>query len=289
MAICGVALPASLLMAQETNRPSSHDRAIASTRSNDWVNAISSFNEAIQNNPKDPLVYEYRGGAYFAQGHLDRAISDFTKAIQLDPENARFFCHRGTAYRAKREFKQAILDFNEALRLCPTNAGAYMQRAAVYNATGDVDRSIADWNAGLSLNPGNAAARAMRGNEYSRKGEYEKAVSDFGEAIRLDPSNHLGYSGLGWLRATCPKAEFRDGKEAVAEATKACELTAWVNWARIDTLAAAHAEAGDFQKAVGYQKSAIRMKGATKEDRADMQKRLTLYERQQPFREGLEK
>ena len=46
--------------------------------------------------------------------------------------------------------------------------------------------------------------------------------------------------------------------------------------------------AGDFQKAVEYQKRAMNMKCATVEDRANMQIRLALYERQQPFREGLE-
>lgn len=204
----------------------------------------------------------------------------------MDPENARVLCNRGTAYRGKGEFKPAIRDLTDALRLCPTNDFALLQRASVYNVTGDFDRAIADWDAGLSLKPGDAMARAMRGFAYIKKGEYERAVSDYREAIRLDPSNHAAYNSLGWLRATCPKEEIRNGKEAVAEATKACELTGWGDWRTIDTLAAALAEAGDFQKALDYQKRAVSMKEPTEEDRARMRRRLALYERQEPFREG---
>jgi FMN-dependent NADH-azoreductase len=91
---------------------------------------------------------------------------------------------------------------------------------------------------------------------------------------------------LAWLRATCPDASVRRGKEAVDAARRACELAKWKKWYCVGTLGAAYAEAGSFEKAIKYQKQALSMQGVPDKDRIDMRQRLRLYEQQIPFHEG---
>ena len=62
-------------------------------------------------------------------------------------------------------------------------------------------------------------------------------------------------------------------------ATKACELTEWNDSQAIETLAAAYAETGDFDKAIQFQKQAEEMDKKADPDR------LALYEKHQPFRD----
>ena len=85
-----------------------------------------------------------------------------------------------------------------------------------------------------------------------------------------------------WLLATFPDDALRDGKQAVADATKACELSQWRDASYIDTLAAAHAEVRDFAAAVKHEQQALEL--ASAESRAEFESRLALYREHKPFR-----
>ena len=90
---------------------------------------------------------------------------------------------------------------------------------------------------------------------------------------------------MAWLRATCPDAAFRDGKEAVRLARQVCELSGNREGMYLDTLAAAHAEAGDFAAAVKAQELGARRQGLrAKKYGDDAQKRLQLYKDKKPYR-----
>ncbi|NOR66305.1 MAG: hypothetical protein GQ528_03000, partial [Woeseiaceae bacterium] len=127
----------------------------------------------------------------------------------------------------------------------------------------------------------NRAETKMRG------GEFAEAISDFEAAVLVDPVYALAFNALAWLRGTCVVAEFRDGAKAVEEATKASELTNWKKANYVGTLAAAYAEAGDFDSAVKRQKEAIDLlTGEEEELRADFEERLKLYQSGKPYRES---
>jgi serine/threonine-protein kinase len=87
-----------------------------------------------------------------------------------------------------------------------------------------------------------------------------------------------------WATAFEPK--YRDGRRAVEAATRACELTDWKNAGFLDTCAAAHAEAGQFESAVKWQTRAIELE-ADENQKAEYRSRLKLYEARQPHRESL--
>ena len=116
-------------------------------------------------------------------------------------------------------------------------------------------------------------------------GDYEVARQAVDQRLALAPEDATAHNNKAWLLATCPVEEFRDGELAVVHGKKACELTNWEMAAFIDTLAAAHAEKGDFEAAAEWQQKAIDADVGTLFGDG-FQERLALYQSGQPYREG---
>ena len=87
---------------------------------------------------------------------------------------------------------------------------------------------------------------------------------------------------MAWLLATCGDGRIRDGAVAVNFAVRACELMQWASYPYFDTLAAAYAEVGDFDRACEWQVKAL--DAAADDEKPDFQRRLAMYEQHQPFR-----
>jgi RNA polymerase sigma factor (sigma-70 family) len=173
---------------------------------------------------------------------------------------------------------------NQAIQANPQDAEAYIRRGKIYVSMREYDNAIADFSHALQLAPQNIRAYDGRARTYELKTDYPSAIADYESALKVDPNSYLPNNNLSWLLATCPEASFRDGKKAVEYATRACEVTNWgVN--AMDGLAAACAEAGDFENAMKWEKKVLEDPALDQQDISDAQHRLSLYEANQPYRE----
>jgi tetratricopeptide (TPR) repeat protein len=120
----------------------------------------------------------------------------------------------------------------------------------------------------------------------SKLKQYAEAVRDFEEALRLAPSMDWLHREYAFFRATCPESNYRDGKKAVQLAQTAMELAGKdADWEFHAALAAAYAEAGQFDKAVEEQTKALEDKSLDREDRTKMEQWLKLYREKKPYRD----
>jgi TPR repeat protein len=92
-----------------------------------------------------------------------------------------------------------------------------------------------------------------------------------------------GFNGLAWILATSQNPEIRNGPSAIFFAEKAVAATKRKEPKCLDTLAAAYAEVGEFDKAAKTQIEAI-PHVHTKAEKKDYRARLKLYEAKQPYR-----
>lgn len=175
------------------------------------------------------LQYDNFGNDLLNQRKPVEARKYFDAAIRIEPSRWTAHYNRATACRLEKNWKAAISDLNETIRLQPAFFQASWDRALTYESMGDYTAAIKDLNALAKVT-------------YQMGNPYEMALT---------------LNQRGWIRATCSNASFRDGKAAVEDAKKACDLVQWKRAQYIDSLAAAYAEAGDFDSAVRYQQQAI--------------------------------
>ncbi|HET6429056.1 MAG TPA: hypothetical protein VFJ30_11625 [Phycisphaerae bacterium] len=141
--------------------------------------------------------------------------------------------------------------------------------------------TLLDWlNEIVRLNPRRALGYLMRGQAQAQSGNHAQAARDFATAAEVAPDNAMACNNLAWLLATCGDDKVRDGPRAVEFARRACKLTSWKDPNLLDTLAAACAEAGEFDQAVQHQQKAIWLAG---KNAPRFQGRLKLYRQGKPF------
>jgi tetratricopeptide (TPR) repeat protein len=173
------------------------------------------------------------------------------------------FIGQGNQYLNKRDYEKARQYYDAAIAQEPTAVGAVHQPRCCFYASAKWDLALQDLNTVIRLKPGHLIATLLRGEINQHLGNYSRALDDYGRLVSITASSlpltrAWALNAQAWLRATRPEASFRNGKQAIADAKTACTSTSWRESGCIDTLAAAYAEAGDFDAAIQLEHRAIR-------------------------------
>ena len=119
-------------------------------------------------------------------------------------------------------------------------------------------------------------------------GRGDQATLYYRKGLEIDPRYPIDAAREAWHLATDPNRSKRNGALAVLLASHACEATERRQPEMLDVLAAAYAEAGQFQDAASVARQAIAL--ASSSDKSALAERLAfrlkLYERNQAYREA---
>ncbi len=139
----------------------------------------------------------------------------------------------------------------------------------------------------IEVTSNNFVMHSNYGNALLEEGRIEPAIENYNEGLRIKPNYAAAINNLAWILATTEDVRFRNPADAVKLAQRACVLTNHKDAEALDTLAAAYAAAGRFEKATETAEKALELavSAGRKDLAAEIRNRLRLYQAHQPYRQ----
>jgi tetratricopeptide (TPR) repeat protein len=269
-----------------------------------YEEAMERWQTSLRFHADDADVAFDMGVAAAGHGEKERAMASFREVLRLRPERAdarelltALAYDVGVAAAKRGEREKAMACFREVLSLQPDRedvrqrlAGLAMERAAVAEKRGEKQKAVASLYEALSLRGDQVEVRVVLAGLLTEMGAIGPALEQWKAVLDKAPQHVWAANTLAWIFATCPDPRFRNGELAVKFALEAVQLTqdrSAAKLATLDTLAAAYAEAGQFDKAVATVQQALGLP-ALRSDKplaAAMQARLKSYQARKPWRD----
>ncbi|MEQ8696701.1 MAG: tetratricopeptide repeat protein [Bauldia litoralis] len=143
-------------------------------------------------------AHNLRGIAFALSGNMRRALTDFDAALSQNPKNASVYLNRAILAVRQRRFGGAFGDVNKAIAIRPS-AKAYTMRASLQLLARNVGAALRDSDRAIKLDPRHATAWALRGTALLVLGNQQQARQSYNRALRLNPKHQTARRGLAVL------------------------------------------------------------------------------------------
>jgi tetratricopeptide (TPR) repeat protein len=244
--------------------------------------------KVLKAQPTNSMAFYNQGIILQLRKQFDAAASAYEQAVRFDPDNAKAFNNLGMLKAQQGSLEEAADCFRHSLRSAPDYAPAHRNLATILQLQGRIEDAVTHCRAALRLDPDDADTSWQLAGGLHALGRLREAAAQCRETLRLKPDHVPSLNDLAWILATAPDDSLRRPLEAIPLARRACELTGFQEAEFLDTLAAAHAGAGQFKEALETAQKALDLaKTSAAEDLArDIERRLELYQASKPYSES---
>ena len=182
---------------------------------------------------------------------------------------------------------QDTIDKSPHLIIKPKDGELWSDLGDCFQGQGKLQDALDAYNESLKFKPNEAATFCKIGEVAKQQGQVKVAIEQQRKALAIKSDFVPSLNNLAWILATSKDSQIRNPSEAVPLAQKACEATSSKDFNCLDTLAAAYAGAGQFDKAVETAQKAVALARAAKDNESvqDISKKLQLYQIKQPYLE----
>lgn len=247
--------------------------------------ALADIDRALDIEPGNAGALLLRARINQQAGNTDAALADVETALAAQPDLAAALELRGLIAAERQDYAAAIRDFRRLASKNADDPAILGQLGMLYLASKQPHEAIKRFTRALEIDADNFPCRRGRSDAAISIGDHVAARDDLEKAHALEPEDSGVLNNLAWLLATSPDDAIRDGGRAIELAKRACELTDWKEAHIISTLAAAHAEAGDFEAARTYSRQAVEQGGSNDEIKSQLEAELASYRDNKPWRE----
>jgi len=248
--------------------------------------AIAPFELALQIDPALTDAQFSLGLAHGQLGHFEQAADWFEKVVSTRKNDAQAHFNLGMAREQLGRIADAIESYRLAVAVDPDLADAQSKLSMALAQRGQIDAAIKHLQEFLRLRPGAYEWHYTLGRLLLQTNRVSDALEQFAQTERLKPQWFPPLNAQAWILATHPNPSIRDEGKALQLAERAATLTKHRNAEILDTLAAAYASVGQYERAVETAQRAIELAEDIPQLSTQLRERLKSYEQDEPYREG---
>jgi tetratricopeptide (TPR) repeat protein len=247
LSLAGVAVAAILGYAsnrREQTYRSLIEQGEAALMQEDNLAAIEAFTVAVALKPGSMLGYLKRGEAYRQSGALETALKDLRIASQLDPSATRPLELLGDVEYALERYDRAISRYHQYVRIDDRSPRVLYKLGVANYRAGNTDAAVEALRASLKINDKLGHAHYLLGLCFQAQKKPDRARAAFHRAIELAPTLFAARVALADLHHVASRP---DDRIFQLESLRALDAG---SPARYVSLGLAHADAGQFDRAV---------------------------------------
>ncbi len=251
----------------------------------DYETAERTCLKMIEDRPDQYMGYYKMAMCLMRQKQHSRAIDYLLKMIKLDSENTLVYEGLAQAHRGLKQFDASIQYALQSLEIKKDSVIAYYHLSLCYYEKGMFDEPEKYLTSQIVEHPRFFQLTVSLAEKLYEKGHPVQAYKKYLKTYELNPDSPDALNSIAWFQATSMKEDIRNPQQAVQYALTACEVTKYAKAESIDTLAAAYAATGDFEKAIETAQRAIQVARSHGEDdlAGRIQKRQNLYRQRKVY------
>ena len=118
---------------------------------NNFILAISYYQQALHADPRNPAVLNKLGIAELKIGDRGPARKHFSQALKYDPRNISALNNLGAVSYLDKKYKNAVKYLKQALELDESSAPAHLNLAEAWMGMNQIDRAMTEYARALEL------------------------------------------------------------------------------------------------------------------------------------------
>ena len=169
-------------------------------RQESWERALSSYQTAVEQNPKYYSAYIEMGVMNYEMGN-DIALDYFNTALEIAPKSTEAWYNKGMFYQTKEAYEEAKNCYRSILEIDSSNSQAYFNQGYIHLSFEEqYDSAIYFFDKAIEKDSSSFYAYNNLGLSYEKMGKIEQAKSAYRRAIEINADFKLAKDNLHSLK-----------------------------------------------------------------------------------------
>jgi tetratricopeptide (TPR) repeat protein len=173
------------------------DKAIKAKNAHNYQEAIKDFDQVLENDPKNTIALNGKGGSLALIGNTTQAMKYFDQVLEINPNDVNGLNNKASMFMILGNYTTASQYLNKSLTINSQNLKTLNLESSLLGKTGRYNDSMSYSDKILSLDPKNIDALNNKGLALLQIGNVNQSIPYFDKILGVDENNTNALNNKG--------------------------------------------------------------------------------------------